>query len=117
MSARETIADFIRRTTSMSRIVLPFLLLFFFCPEPAQPALDDFLPSATNRIAKTQALRPIGPARGAKSDALKSALAVGSALFTTLFQQLFVLVERSQASLHQYFAGYRSVRAPPPQAR
>ena len=98
-------------------MLLLFLLLVVFCPEPAQPAPDDCLPSATNRIANTKAVRSFGPVRGERAEALKLALAVRGVAFTALFQRLFVLVDPSQSSFQQFFTGHRSVRAQPRQPR
>jgi len=116
VSARETIADFIRHSFSMRRILLPFLLLFVFCPEPAQSVPDDFLPSVTPRFANIKAVRSISPVRGEKSDALKFALAIGGVPFTAVFRRFFVLVDPSHNPVQRYFAGLRPVRAPPRQA-
>jgi len=113
VSTWEAIAYFIRHLFSIRRILLPFLLLFVFCPEPARSVPDDFLPSATTRVATIKAVRTISPLRGEKSDALKFALAIGCVPFTALFQRLFVLVDPSHFALQRYFDGHRSIRAPP----
>jgi hypothetical protein len=114
--ARNAIANFIRQPFSAGWILLLFLLLIV-CPEPAQPAPDDCLPSAANRIANTKAARSFSPIRGERADALKLALAIRGVAFTALFQRLFVLVDPSQSSFQQFFTGYRSVRGPPHQPR
>ena len=117
VSARNAIANFIRQPFSAGWILLLFVLLIVFCPEPAQPAPDDCLPSPVNRIANIKAARSFGPIRGERADALKLALAIRGVAFTALFQRLFVLVEPSQYSFQQFFTGYRSVRGPPHQPR
>lgn len=97
----------------MGRILLPFLLMFFFCPEPAQPAPDDYLPSATARLGNIKTARSISPVKAARSDSFKFALAIGCVPFTAVFHRLFVVVYPSQSSLYRYFIGHRFVRAPP----
>jgi len=117
VSARKAIVNFIRQPLSAGRVLLLFLLLIVFCPEPAQTEPDDCLPTATNRIANIKTVRTFSPVRGERADALKLALAIRGVAFTAVFQQLFVLVDASQSSRQQFFTGYRSVRAPPHQLR
>jgi|KBSSwiStaDraftv2_1062776.scaffolds.fasta_scaffold751215_2 hypothetical protein len=117
VSARNAILNFIRQPFLARWFLLPLLLLVVFCPEPAQTTPDDYLPTASNRIANIKTIRTFSPVRGERADALKLALAVGGVAFTAVFQRLFVLVDPSQSSRRQFFAGYRSVRAPPHQPR
>ena len=113
MFAKKTLTQLVRRLLLVSRALLPFVFFLFFCPEPVQPEVDDYLPSAPARLATTKFARAPSPVKGEKPDNIKLALAIGGVVFTTAFQRAFVLIDPSRYLLRFYFVGNRLVRSPP----
>jgi hypothetical protein len=107
------IAAFVRHASVIGRLVIPFLFLLFFCPDPVQPDADDFLPAASIRLATIKFVKSPSPDKGEKATHAKMTLAIGGVVFTAAFERIFVLVNRFQSPRVFYFAGNRLVRAPP----
>jgi hypothetical protein len=111
--AKKPIASLFRHASVIGRVVIPFLFLLFFCPEPVHPDVDDFLPAASSRLAAIKSVKSLSPEKGEKATTGRMTLAIGGVAFTATFQRIFVLVSGSQSFQVFYFIGNRLVRAPP----
>lgn len=98
---------------SVGLLLLPFLFLLFFYPEPPGEEADDYFPTATARLTQAKVFRFLGPIKGEGSDPLKLALAIAVIAYAAAIHHYRLLHSPVEAHLGSSLASHRGVRAPP----
>ena len=113
MRAGEIFRGISRRAAAIGSALLPFVLILFLFPEPAQSEVEDYLPSAPARAVAIKLVKAQKLLHGGKSADLNRALAVGGHPFTTASSRAFIQVETRLHLLHFSLLTNRLVRSPP----
>ena len=113
MTAGGIFRGILRRAAAIGSALLPFVLILFLFPEPAQTEVEDYLPSAPARAVAIKLVKAQKSLHGGKSADLNQDLAVGGYPFTTASSQAFIQVETRLHLLHFGLLTNRLIRSPP----
>ena len=112
MRAGEIFRGISRRAAAIGSALLPFVLILFLFPEPAQAEVEDYLPSAPARAVAIKLVKAQKSLHGEKSADLNRDLAAGGYPFTTASSQAFIQVDTRLHLLDFGLLTNRLVRSP-----